>query len=269
MKREIPKNSTPIINEIIEKLACCRLTTYEFNIVMAVIRQTYGWNRKEAWIAGSILEKLTKISKENCYRNVSKLTQKKILIKNGKCIGLNKNVDDWNIEKPGCIVSVQTVSQLTSLSKKKMSELTSKDVSADIKKMSQLTSIKEKKDNNKINNLKVTASQVVLVPKKKEIEEKKYGNPEINKMLIFLKQKIEISDFKESQKYQRMFAKHILNLAKKWKNPQEEFLSRIEFIFSDPFRKKNCNSIKYFYGELKSTPTQQSNQSTHANYDEL
>lgn len=76
-----------------------------------------------------------------------------------------------------------------------------------------------------------------------------YWKVEINETLDFLKKIIWVSDFKESQKMQRIFWKHILNLWQKiWK---EDFVFRLKNILKDSFKAKNCNSLKYLYSELK------------------
>lgn len=93
--REIPEKSTPIINEIIEKLAKVRLSAYEFNIIFAIIRKTYGWDKSDDWISGSQLSELTEISKEHCFHILKKLLLKRIIIKKDKNIGLNKHTDQW------------------------------------------------------------------------------------------------------------------------------------------------------------------------------
>lgn len=98
MSRGLPEKSTPIINDIIEKLAASKLSVYEFKIVMAVIRKTYGWSKKSDWISGSQLEEMTGIMRHNCHRTVSALVRKKILIKSGVNIGMNKRVSEWQVE---------------------------------------------------------------------------------------------------------------------------------------------------------------------------
>ena len=51
MARELPEKSTPIVNEILEKLALAKLAVYEYKVLIAVIRKTYGWNKKTDWIS--------------------------------------------------------------------------------------------------------------------------------------------------------------------------------------------------------------------------
>lgn len=76
-----------------------------------------------------------------------------------------------------------------------------------------------------------------------------FWNEEINNILAFLKKIIWVSDFKESQKMQRIYWKNILNLWKKiWK---EDFQFRLKNILEDGFKAKNCNSLGFLYKELK------------------
>ena len=82
----------------------------------------------------------------------------------------------------------------------------------------------------------------------KEITE--FGNSDITKILEFLKKSVGVSDFKESKQYQRNFGKHLHSLLGKF--GKEEFVKRLNSILSDSFKSKNCNSIRYLYGDLKS-----------------
>lgn len=79
-------------------------------------------------------------------------------------------------------------------------------------------------------------------------EEKNFGNPEINKMLLALKGKIQISAFADSA-IERNIAKHCVNLLSKI--GKDEFVRRLESILSDSFKRKNCNRIRYVYNEIK------------------
>jgi len=81
-----------------------------------------------------------------------------------------------------------------------------------------------------------------------------YGNQEINKMLEALKATTKRTDFKESQKQQRQYARHMCNLLKKI--GKEEFKRRLQLILEDSFKSKNANSLRYLYGELKSAPVE-------------
>ena len=76
-----------------------------------------------------------------------------------------------------------------------------------------------------------------------------YGNEDINNMLIALKGKLGLEDFSDSQKWGRIYARHCLGLIEKL--GKDEFLHRLDSILADSFKRKNCNSIRYLYGQLK------------------
>ena len=95
MKRQIPENSTPIINEIIEKLACVKMSNYEFNIIFAIIRKTYGWDKKEETIKTKQLADVTGIHKQHISRTLKRLVQRKIVTQIGYKIGINKSTSQW------------------------------------------------------------------------------------------------------------------------------------------------------------------------------
>lgn len=92
-----------------------------------------------------------------------------------------------------------------------------------------------------------------IISKEIEVSEKKeYGDPEINTMLKFFKVAFGLTDFKESQKWQRIYGKHLCNLSAKLK--KAEFKRRVEQVAADPFIVKQCNSIKTIYEQIKSAP---------------
>jgi uncharacterized protein (DUF2344 family) len=99
---------------------------------------------------------------------------------------------------------------------------------------------------------KTISKEITAPPSSPEnFEEKKsFGNPQISQTLEFLKKSVGLDEFKESSRMQRNFGKHFVNLLKKI--GRDEFLRRMNEILEDDFRAKNCNSLKYFYGEMKS-----------------
>lgn len=86
----------------------------------------------------------------------------------------------------------------------------------------------------------------------KDIESKdseSYGNQDINKLLEFLKDQLGLTDFKESQKVQRQYGQHLVNLAKKI--GKDEFIDRLKGLANNEFHLKNLGSLKYMYKNIK------------------
>ena len=121
-----------------------------------------------------------------------------------------------------------------------------------LRTQSESNAIKERKGKD----IKEKESKIEKISKDTEqapelsLEKKEYWNEDINKILILLKNTVWCDDFSESKDWQRKYWKHFLTL---WKNIwNEEFLKRLEWILSDKFKSKNCNSLKYLYNQMKS-----------------
>ena len=84
-----------ISNELVEALAKTYLSSYESQVLWAIFRKTYGWHKKEDWIAGSQLSKMTGILESHISRTLKKLILRNVIIKNGKKISFQKNYDKW------------------------------------------------------------------------------------------------------------------------------------------------------------------------------
>ena len=84
-------------------------------------------------------------------------------------------------------------------------------------------------------------------------ENAEYGKKEINDLLLAIKNKIGISDFVDSQQWSRIYGSHLVNLKKKLTQEKgiSEFGRRLDFILNDDFKRKNCNSIKFIYNQIK------------------
>jgi len=84
-----------IANEIIEILAMTYLSSYESQVLWAIFRKTYGWNKKEDWITNTQISEITGIANSHVSRTMKKLIKRKIIIKNGKKISFQKDYDIW------------------------------------------------------------------------------------------------------------------------------------------------------------------------------
>lgn len=94
---------TKIANELLEAIARLRITSIQFSVLMAVIRKTYGFNKKTDDIGLSQLVKLTGIDKANISRAVRSLAEMRILIRTegkfGHNLSINKAYGQWGLLK--------------------------------------------------------------------------------------------------------------------------------------------------------------------------
>ena len=101
MTPQLENGYTSLANEILDEILKLPLSNYEFRIMFAVIRKTYGYHKKDDLIALSQLSKMTFIPISHCSRTVKKLKEKNILsvTQTGKSATLNlaiqKDFSKW------------------------------------------------------------------------------------------------------------------------------------------------------------------------------
>lgn len=93
---QVENGYTKIANELLDALARIKLCAYESKVLWFIIRKTYGWKKKDDWIALSQFTEATNILKPNVSRTLSKLERRHIIIRdNHRHIGLQKDYDQW------------------------------------------------------------------------------------------------------------------------------------------------------------------------------
>lgn len=89
-----------IANELLEALIRGDFTIRELKVMMAVIRLTYGYQRKSARISLSRLHVLTNVDRAHVSRVISRLVSRKVLLKEQhpgfQVLGINKNYSEWS-----------------------------------------------------------------------------------------------------------------------------------------------------------------------------
>ena len=102
---QIENGHTKIANEILESLMDAGLNGSEWNVLMHVIRKTYGWNKKSDLISITQFEKAVKSPRSVVCRTIKSLVTKKILLvtKTGLVneYGFNKRYNQWVVTKVG------------------------------------------------------------------------------------------------------------------------------------------------------------------------
>lgn len=92
---QLENGHVKIANELFEILLKIKLFDYERRILFAIIRKTYGWNKKQDFISLSQLSKLTNIRIEHCARTLKTLKNKNIVFRKDGMTGINKHYAKW------------------------------------------------------------------------------------------------------------------------------------------------------------------------------
>ena len=140
-----------IANEIIEILAMTYLSSYESQVLWAIFRKTYGWNKKEDWITNTQITKMTGIAESHVSRTIKKLIKRNIVNKNDKKLSFQKDYDKW--QKLPKQVSKKKIPKQDSNIPKQVSEVTQ----TGIKKLPKQVDTKDTKDTTTKNTIQKTS----------------------------------------------------------------------------------------------------------------
>ena len=104
----------PIANIIMDVLVLADFTAGEYKFLLLLLRKTWGWNKKEDWIALSQLETQTGFSHKYVSTLKQKLLSKKVITQKDNKLSFNKNYDDWvvNYSTPPPVYSSSSASVL-------------------------------------------------------------------------------------------------------------------------------------------------------------
>ncbi|WP_159205080.1 replication protein [Klebsiella pneumoniae] len=87
---------TRIANELLEAVMRAGLSQHQLLVFMAIMRKTYGFNKKSDWVSNEQLSELTGILPHKCSAAKSVLVKRGILTQTGRVIGINKTVSEWS-----------------------------------------------------------------------------------------------------------------------------------------------------------------------------
>lgn len=103
--QKVPGSYVPIKVTIQEAMCRVRLSGTEWNVLNAIIRKTFGWvqhngsRKTEDYIAYSQITEMTGHQKSEISCAVNILLDRHILVKTGRNVGVNKNIEDWIYKK--------------------------------------------------------------------------------------------------------------------------------------------------------------------------
>jgi len=103
------KGGTIIASEVMEALCKFRIPGEVRQIVDVVIRQTWGWNKKEDWISNSQFVEKTGMRKGNVCRSLSKAITHRLVIQSDNGYRFNKDYESWLSFERTVIISATKV----------------------------------------------------------------------------------------------------------------------------------------------------------------
>jgi len=96
---QIENGHTDIANEVVDQLAKIKLSPSEWQIIMVVLRKTWGWHKKDDWISLSQFEKNTGLHRTTVCKSLKRLVAKRLLVKKNYRYSFNKFYSNWVVAK--------------------------------------------------------------------------------------------------------------------------------------------------------------------------
>lgn len=110
---QVENGFTKIANEILEALVKVRLPPSEKDLIIFIIRKTYGYNKKEDRISLTQFEKATDLSRPTVVKALKNLIIRKMVVKVGLLLKFNKDYETWVVNTPLLVKNKNTTSKLT------------------------------------------------------------------------------------------------------------------------------------------------------------
>ena len=92
---QVEDGFTRIATELLEAFCHLRLRGGEAQVLLAIVRKTYGWQKKEDWISGSQLVKLTGLPERTIYHALRSLKRRNIIRRFEGITSINKDYTSW------------------------------------------------------------------------------------------------------------------------------------------------------------------------------
>ncbi len=171
---QLSNGYTPIANEILEKLARLPLSSNQWQVLLVIIRKTYGFHKKVDYIANFQIGTATGLGKTVVSRILRNLKDRDIISRKGKIVGLQKDWSKWQGLTFQPLLASELAAQLTT---EKLAISSSKLAISSEGLAKQLTKVSSSEATQKI---KETITKETK--QKKVISKHKYG--EFNNVLL-------------------------------------------------------------------------------------
>ena len=131
---------TRIANDLLEKIISFPFTLRQQNLLLAIARKTYGYNKKIDWIGNKQLSELTGYPETRCSTIKNELIKMNVLVTKGREVGINKNLNEWKSD------ITQTSKTFTKSVKKTFTKTVNHSLPKEVNTKDNTT--KDNKDNN-------------------------------------------------------------------------------------------------------------------------
>ena len=92
---------TRVANELLDAVMASGLSETELCVVLAIWRKTYGYNKKMDWVSNDQLEQMIAKHHTHCSTAKNQLVAKKVLVQEGRSVGMNTNIIEWKTKING------------------------------------------------------------------------------------------------------------------------------------------------------------------------
>lgn len=96
---QLEDGHTQIANEILDVLMRTYIPPNQWQVLVCIIRKTYGFKKKVDWIANSQIAENTGLARSTVSRALKLLEKQHLIIRNGRTIGFNKDWEQWEISR--------------------------------------------------------------------------------------------------------------------------------------------------------------------------
>jgi len=92
---QLEEGYVKLANTLLDSLLMADITLHQQKVMLAIIRKTYGFNKKVDRITNAQIAKITGLPETRVCTAKNQLLARKFLLMDGNCIGVNKIVSEW------------------------------------------------------------------------------------------------------------------------------------------------------------------------------
>ena len=96
---QVEDGYTQIANELLTHLMELYLPSNQWQVLIVIIRKTYGYRKKVDYVTNSQIVEATGLLKSNVSRALKNLTNRNVIIRQGKMIGIQKDWEKWQLSE--------------------------------------------------------------------------------------------------------------------------------------------------------------------------